>query len=88
MPRGMKVGKMVKIICTSLREKTELIEASQYLASLKGVSEELKCVSFLKNLYKNPGDIEIMEDGINVQRSRNHQSTPKRFGAHNKLFDL
>lgn len=64
---------MIKVICTTQKEKTELIEASQFLASLKGNTSNLKTVSWLMNLYKNPGDIEIMEEGLNVNRTR-HQS--------------
>ena len=77
---------MIKIVCTTQKEKTELIEASQYLASLKNIDPNLKSVAWLVHLYKNPGDIEIMEDGINVHRSSFQPQ--KKFGVANKLFDL
>jgi hypothetical protein len=68
---------MIKIICTTQKEKSELLEASQYLASLKNFTSNPKSTEFFKNLYKNPGDIEIMEDGINLQKFNLPKKTSK-----------
>ena len=77
---------MIKILCTTQKEKTELIGASEYIASLVGSGSTVKLVDFLINLYKNPGDIEIMEDGLVIPRSKNIE--PVKKVERNKLFDL
>lgn len=79
---------MIKILCTTQKEKTELIGASEYLASLVGSETAVKLVDFLVNLYKNPGDIEIMEDGLVIPRSRNAEPTKRFEKGINKLFEL
>jgi translation initiation factor 2 beta subunit (eIF-2beta)/eIF-5 len=55
---------MIKIICTSEKEKLELIEASdainRHWATNPKASKD-KMTEFLLNLYKNPGNIEVAE---------------------------
>lgn len=67
---------MIKIICTSEKEKRELIEAAELLSRLK-VDSKLSGVNFLMNLHRNPGDIEVTEQ-IVVRRTKDYE-TQKKF---------
>ena len=78
---------MIKIVCNTQKEKRDLIEASEYLAmklasinSMKtgGKTTVLALLGFLTSLHKNPGDIEVLEEGLVIRRSRNYEP-PKKF---------
>lgn len=55
---------MIRIICTSEKEKLELIEASDAINRFWKTNPKPskdKTTEFLLNLYKNPGNIEVAE---------------------------
>ncbi len=72
---------MLKIICTSAKEKRELLEASEQInLILKKNNVNDPKLGFLSSLYRNPGSIEIVEE-ICVKRDlvapKPRRSSPK-----------
>ncbi len=63
----LKKVKLIKLLVNSEKEKKSIVEGSNYLANLKGLDKKLEGVIFLTSLYKNPGDIEIVEGSGGIQ---------------------
>lgn len=79
---------MIRIICTSEKEKLELIEASdainRYWKTNPKPSKD-KMTEFLLNLYKTPGNIEVAEKVV-VNRNLVYAAKPKSDYKKKKVF--
>lgn len=50
---------MIRIVCTTEKEKKDILEAAYYIRSLKNLNNGLAGVTFISNL--NPGEIEVSD---------------------------
>jgi hypothetical protein len=62
---------MYKIVCTNDKEKRDWIEASQKLNEMRNnLDQASPVIRFLTSLYREPGEIEVYDDGLRITKPK------------------
>jgi hypothetical protein len=60
---------MYKVVCTNDKEKRQWVEASEKLNKMRdSLDQTSPVIRFLISLYREPGEIEVYEDGLLIRR--------------------
>ena len=71
---------MFKIVCTTEKEKRQWIEASEKLNKMKDLDQTSPVIRFLMSLYREPGEIEVYNDGLIINRPTRTFKPKKKYG--------